>query len=112
MTDRVPLVADILPELAERLEVLLRERGEEFLAAEVAKLRITAVCRCDNDHCGSFYTIDRPMKRWFRRGRQVDLGAGLPGSVILDVVGGEIVYVEVLFWDEVRDAVTRWDAQD
>jgi hypothetical protein len=107
VTDQVPLVADILPELAPQLEALLRERGEVYLAAQVADLPIAAVCRCDNEHCGSFYTTDRPMKRWFRRGRQVDLSAELPGSVVLDVVAGEIVYVEVLFWDEVRAAVAR-----
>jgi len=98
-------VADILPELARRLEELLRERGEELLAAQIADLRVTAVCRCGNDRCGSFYTTERPMKRWFRGGRQVDLTDAFPGWVTLDVVGGEIVYVEVLFWDEVRDAV-------
>jgi hypothetical protein len=107
VTDQVPLVADILPELAEQVELRLREHGEPFLAAQVADLRVTAVCRCGNEHCGSFYTAERPMKRWFRRGRQVDLSEGLPGSVTIDVVGGEIVYVEVLFWDEVRDAVAR-----
>ena len=107
MTDRVPLVADILPELANQLEALLRERGEPFLAEQIAGLEIRSVCRCGNEHCGSFYTTDRPMKRWFRRGRQVALSKGLPGSVVLDVVGGEIVYIEVLFWDEVRDAVDR-----
>jgi hypothetical protein len=101
-----PLVADILPELGERVEAQLREQGERLLAEQVESLRITAVCTCGPPYCGSFWTSSTPMKRWFARGRQVKL-AGLPGEVSLDVVLGEIAYVEVLHWDEVRDAVAR-----
>jgi hypothetical protein len=101
-----PLVADVLPELAERMEARLREQDERFLAEQVAGLRITSVCTCGQPYCGSFWTSSTPMKRWFARGRQVEL-AGLPGEVSLDVVLGEIAYVEVLHWDEVRDAVAR-----
>jgi hypothetical protein len=105
--DEAPLLADVLPQLAERMTNALRESGETHLAKEVAALRVTDVCRCGEPYCGSFYTARWPMKRWFRRGRQVELGDGLPGNVTLDVVAGEIVYVEVLFWDEVRDAIAR-----
>ena len=41
-----PLVADVVPELAERLEALLHERGEPHLADQVTSLRVTHVCRC------------------------------------------------------------------
>jgi hypothetical protein len=106
VTDHAPLVADVHPELAARLEESLREQGEDALAAQVSALRVTVVCTCDSNECGSFYTTERPMRRWFQRGRQVDLGPGLPGLVTVDVIAGRIDYVEVLFWDEVRDAVT------
>ena len=102
-----PLVADVVPELAERLETLLRERGEPNLAGQIAGLRLTQVCRCGRPYCGSFWTSRWPMKRWFNRGRQVELREGLPGEVSVSVVQGQIVYVEVLFWDEVRDAVAN-----
>ena len=107
MTDHAPLVADVHPEFATRLEELLRAQGEDALAAQVSALRVTAVCTCDSDECGSFYTTERPMRRWFQRGRQVDLGPGLPGSVTVDVIAGRIDYIEVLFWDDVRDALAR-----
>src|SRR5262249_39332354 len=107
LVDDSPLLAEVLPELAERMTDVLRQRGETNLAEEVSGLRITEVCRCGEPYCGSFYTARWPMKRWFRRGRQVELGEGLPGTVTLDIVAGEIVYVEVLFWDEVRDAIAR-----
>ncbi len=106
MTER-PRIADLAPELAERIEARLREHGEPELAEQVAGLRITEVCKCGQPYCGSFYTSSMPMRRWFMRGRQVELGGGPPGEVVLDVVRGEIAYVEVLHWDEVRDAVAR-----
>jgi hypothetical protein len=101
------LLADVLPQLAERMTDALRARGETHLVEQAAGLRITDVCRCGEPYCGSFYTARWPMKRWFRRGRQVELGEGMPGNVTLDVLAGEIVYVEVLFWDEVRDVIAR-----
>jgi hypothetical protein len=95
----------VAPQLVRAMEEALRSQGAAELAVQVSGLRITEVCRCDQPYCGSFWTTSLPMKRWFARGRQVALGAGLPGEVTLDLVRGEIAYVEVLHWDEVRDAV-------
>jgi len=102
-----PLVRSVLPGLADRMEAALRAQGEERLADQVPGLRITAVCECDQPFCGSFHTLQRPMKRWFIRGRQVELDDGRPGEVMIDVVRGEIAYVEVLHLDDVRDALAQ-----
>ena len=102
-----PLVRDVLPGLARRMEAALRAQGEQRLADQVPALRLTAVCTCEQPFCGSFHTAKRPMKRWFIRGRQVELADGGPGEVAVDVVRGEIAYVEVLFLDEVREALAR-----
>jgi hypothetical protein len=99
-----PLAA-VSPELARVLEASLRAQGEERLAEQVPALVVTEVCRCDQPYCGSFWTTRLLMKRWFMRGRQVAVGGDHPGDVTLDVVRGEIAYVEVLHWDEVRAAV-------
>jgi hypothetical protein len=101
-----PLLAEVVPELAQRLEWTLREQGEPHLAAQVPALRVTEACRCGEPSCGSFWTSPTPMRRWFSRGRQIEL-LGLPGEVALDVVAGRIAYVEVLHWDEVRAAITN-----
>jgi hypothetical protein len=102
-----PLVASVLPELAERIETALRAQGEGRVADQVAELRITGPCTCGQTFCGSFQTLKAPLKRWFMRGRQVELTDGGPGEIVVDVVRGEIAYVEVLYLDDVRDAVAR-----
>ena len=53
--------------------------------------------------CGSFYTT-APMKRWFRRGKQVPVG-----DYVVDAIDGEIVFVEVLGRPEVRAALRGLD---
>jgi hypothetical protein len=100
-----PLVRAVLPDLAARIEAGLQAQEEERLADQVDDLRITAVCTCEHSYCGSFYTTTRPMKRWFMRGRQVTLADGEPGEITVDVVRGEIAYVEVLYLDDVRRAL-------
>ena len=97
----------MLPGLAERIETALRTQGEERLAEQVDGLRITDVCSCDQPYCASFHTGIAPMKRWVMRGRQVELADRGPGVVTVDVVRGEIAYVEVLHLDEVRTALER-----
>jgi hypothetical protein len=102
-----PLVAAVLPQLAGRIEAALRGQGEDRLADQVATLRITAVCPCDQPFCGSFHTLTRPFKRWFIRGRQVEIHDDGPGEIVVDVVRGEIAYVEVLHLEDVRSTLAR-----
>ena len=102
-----PLVAFVLPELAERIEAALRAQGEGRIADQVAGLRITGPCTCGQPFCGSFQTLKMPIKRWFMRGRQIEVRDGGPGEIVVDVVRGEIAYVEVLHLDDVRDTVAR-----
>jgi hypothetical protein len=102
-----PLVEAVLPQLAGRIEATLRAQGEERLAEQVPTLRITELCPCDQPYCGSFHTLRRPIKRWFIRGRQVELRDDGPGEISVDVVRGEIAYVEVLYVDGVRERLAR-----
>jgi hypothetical protein len=96
-----PLVREVLPAFVAELERLLVEEGRADLAAQLPALRVTAVCACEVEGCGSFHTA-RPMKRWFRRGKQVPVG-----DVVVDTIDGAIVYVEVLGRPEVREALER-----
>jgi hypothetical protein len=106
-----PYVRFVLPELAARIEAALRAQGEERVAEQVHELRITAVCPCEHPYCGSFHTLKRPMKRWFMRGRQIELHDDGPGEIAIDVVRGEIAYVEVLHVENVRETLARIEAR-
>jgi hypothetical protein len=94
-------VAERLPALAAELEAGLRDLGRPDLAEQLPSLKIVAVCPCEVEGCGSFYT-GRPMKRWFRRGKQTPVG-----DLVVDTIDGEIVFVEVLGRPEVRAALHR-----
>jgi hypothetical protein len=100
-----PLLRAVLPGLAVRMETALCAQGEGRIAEQVSELRITAVCPCEEPSCGSFHTAKLPMRRWFMRGRQIELPDDEPGEVTIDVVHGEIAYVEVLHADDVRRAL-------
>ena len=98
MSER-PLVRDVLPGLAADLESSLGELGRPDLAEQVPSLRIRTVCSCEVEGCGSFSTA-LPMKRWFRRGKQVPVG-----DLVVDTIDGEIVFIEVLGRPDIRDAL-------
>ncbi len=91
----------VAPEFAVELEDGLRAVGRAELADQVRELEIRELCRCQVDGCASFYTA-LPVKRWFRRGNQVPVGA-----LVVDTIDGQIVYVEVLGRPDLRRALRR-----
>jgi hypothetical protein len=96
-----PLLSAALPGFAVELEGGLRDAGRPELADQVASLKIREVCRCEVEGCASFYTA-APMRRWFRRGKQVPVG-----QLMVDTIDGDIVYVEVLERPDLRAALRR-----
>jgi hypothetical protein len=101
VSDTGPLLIHAVPGFAAELEDALREAARPDLADQVATLRIRQVCQCEVEGCASFYTA-MPMKRWFRRGKQLPVG-----ELVVDTIDGEIVYVEVLGRPDVRAALRR-----
>ena len=104
MTD-APLLSSVLPRLATRIEASLRAQGETRLADQVSGVRVTEVCRCDLPFCASFHTLKHPFKRYFIRGRQLEVRDDEPGEITVDVVRGEIAYVEVLNLEGARETL-------
>ena len=88
---RHPLLRDVEPQLTSDMERLLEEVGESTLVAQVKQLAI--VDRSDDKHGTDFYMVPRPQGRWGSGHRTLSLR---PGSLHVDVVGGQIVCVEVL----------------
>jgi len=91
----------VLPAFAAELEDGLRAAGRPALADQVAGLEIRELCRCEIEGCASFHT-GLPMKRYFRRGKQVPVG-----DLVVDTIDGEIVYIEVLNRPDLRAALHR-----
>jgi len=94
------LLAATAPSFAAELEEGLRAIDRPDLAEQVQALCIREVCRCEVEGCASFYTA-APMRRWFRRGKQVPVG-----EVVIDTIDGEIVYVEVLGRPDLKALLT------
>jgi hypothetical protein len=94
--DAAPLVRDVLPRLARGISQELLELGETALAAQVHDLRVRQPCPCPDKFCQSFYTENHTAGTPYGGDhRTVPL---LPEGVMvnLDVVGGQIVHVEII----------------
>lgn len=90
-----PRLGDRFPELAARIESLLRTAGEAGLAATVADLRVWAPCGCGEPWCLSFRTEAPASARAYpdrRRYRCLDFVQ--EGRIVLDVLDDRIVYIE------------------
>jgi hypothetical protein len=95
---------EVLPELAEELEQLLRKQNEPELAAQVSNLRLCDRCRCGDDFCAMIYTLPPPQDRSGPNHRSFDLDAER-GMIILDVRDERIACVEILNRDDIRAKV-------
>lgn len=94
----------MLPNFSDELTTLLTAAGEQVLAAQVSGLSIVDRCRCGDDFCGTFYTELKPQGSYGAGHKNLVLEP-VRGDVILDVVNGTIVCVEVLYRDEIRNAL-------
>ena len=86
------------------IRVSSRADAAADLADQVRGLSITAVCRCGDDFCSSFYTGPRPDGPWGQTHRNVspEVAAGM---IVLDVVDDQIRYVEVLDRADVKSII-------
>jgi uncharacterized protein (DUF2147 family) len=99
-------LADEFPELAAKLTQLLNEEGEEELAGTVSGLTVVERCRCGDEFCATMYTVRPPRETWGRSHRNVSLDPKA-GYLILDVLDQEIVGIEVLFRNEIREHLLK-----
>jgi hypothetical protein len=83
------------------LQRLLTKEGEPALASEAVQLRIVARCRCGEDFCSTFYTVLRPIGTFGHGHRTIALAPEI-GYLNVDVVGSDIVQIEVLYRDDLK----------
>jgi hypothetical protein len=103
MTGEGPLLRDVYPNLTAELIALLEEEGESDLATCALDLRIHARCGCGDSFCQSFYTAPRPNGPYGPGHRCVQLLTAR-GMTVLDVVGDQIVHVELVDHPPLTDA--------
>ena len=98
-------MAEVVAEFARELESALRAAGELVLACGVPELRFHGQCPCEDQSCQSFYTAPPPDGEYGPAHREVWLEADRGGFLILDVVGDDIAFVEVLHRPDVAQAL-------
>lgn len=94
-------VTELLPGFAHELEFVLNAMGHPELASQIDQLEVTYRCRCGDAFCTSFYTGPPPDGAWRAVHKNIPLDVD-HGMVILDVVDGQIRFVEVLDRPELR----------
>ncbi|HEY7380097.1 MAG TPA: hypothetical protein VH572_02725 [Gaiella sp.] len=92
-----PLLTEVAPGFAAALEAGLREDGEIGLPEQVPALRIVALCGCNDDFCGSFYTAPSEERTTGKDLDTTPLNASTGNNIVaVDTTDGQIVYVEVI----------------
>ena len=102
-TENRLFLIDLLPKFVSELKQLLEEQGEPELAAQVPGLLVLDRCRCKDEICATFYTQTRPEGGYGSGHRNVRLMPNEGTLLILDVVDGQIMCVEVLDREDVRE---------
>jgi hypothetical protein len=100
------LLEDVLPELAEELRAQLEKDSEHDLVSQIPSLRIVDRCRCGADFCATFYTAPKPRGAWGPVHETIALDCE-EGYLNLDLVNRQIVSVEVLYRDELRNKLHK-----
>jgi hypothetical protein len=106
-----PLIRDLAPSLVEEMKQHLDDLGETAVSAKVEPLEAWGRCTCGDDFCSSFYTGPRPLGTWSDEGdhRTTPLPVH-EGMVNLDILSGEIRYVEVIDRPDLARAVGQLPA--
>lgn len=91
------LLVDILRGLALEIQECLTTQGYVELASQVSQLLFVERCTCRDQFCASFYT------RHAGGGHEKTIQlAPNRGMINLDICEGQIVYVEILYCDDLR----------
>jgi hypothetical protein len=91
-----PLLRHVFPDLVAELVALLEAEGELELALCARDLRFFGECGCGDDFCQSIRAADHPEGQPYGEGHRCVPLLPARGMVNVDVVHGQIMYVEIL----------------
>jgi len=97
-------LSQALPGLFEEMECGLKEIGENELASSLLDLEIVGRCTCDDDSCGTFYTLqksiwqDKPLKQ---------VTPQIDGLFTIDVFQGQLACVEIFNRPDVTNKINE-----
>jgi len=107
MTSLPMTVGELLPTFAAELRGLLERVGRQDLAGQVVTLPVVARCTCGEDSCAHFYTTPPPQSSYPLGHSTLSLPAA-SGTIILDIVCGQIAAVEVLDRSDVKSVIDHY----
>ena len=93
--DDRPLVRHVFPAFSAELVAALEAAEERELGIGAGNICVVASCHCDSKNCQSFYTAPPPHGPYGPGHRNV-MPTFDTGMVVLDVVHGQIMFVEIL----------------
>jgi hypothetical protein len=99
-----PLLTEFLPEIAEEVRQLLLIGERADLLPSLDAARFVSPCGCGDDICSSIYTASKPSGSWGPSHETAPLGPK-EGMINLDVVGGKIVYIEIIDRPDIKTIV-------
>lgn len=99
-----PLLAEALSQVAKELSAGLQQMGETSLLEQVPTLRVVDRCRCGDDFCATLYTAPPPKAAWGPGHENIVVDVA-EGDFILDVVDRKIVCIEILYRNDIHQAV-------
>lgn len=79
--------------------------GRADLGRQVAGLEIVEPCGCNDRSCSSIRTSDHPKGTPYPAGHETVVLNPSRGELNVDVVGNEVLYIEILDREDVRGAL-------
>ena len=100
------LFRDVLPDLANELAALLEKMNEQELVEQISQLQLVNRCDCGDDFCATLYTAPQPKGAFGPNHQTLSLNP-TSGMMILDLVNRNIVCVEILWREDIRNDIAK-----
>ena len=93
MDDSKILMKSIFPDLVNKIKQVFAEQDRRDLYEQINDLVIVSLCKCGEESCGSFYTVDPPDENTEHK---VEDFVIVHGQITVEVYDGKVTYIEIL----------------